>query len=158
MGLLIRLALAGLLLAGCFDPDERDGVVACAADLSCPPDFQCNLADHRCYRTLPPEQPDASRIVDAAVADATIFDAAPPDATPLPQCSDGLDNDCDGRIDFGVDPGCASAEDDDEHGSKQCDDGIDNDDDGDTDYQISSPECTAPKDSNCTSPTDDNEN
>jgi uncharacterized repeat protein (TIGR01451 family) len=31
-----------------------------------------------------------------------------------PQCSDGKDNDGDGKIDFGTDPGCASPQDDDE--------------------------------------------
>ena len=47
------------------------------------------------------------------------------------QCSDGDDNDGDGRTDFGDDPGCISALDDDEtDGLAQCSDGIDND--GDT--------------------------
>lgn len=158
MGVLIRFSLAALLLAGCFSPDTRDGVVACALDQSCPPDFVCNPSDHLCYRTLPP-QPDAPGPIDAATSpDAAVSDAAPPDAAALPQCSDGMDNDCDGRIDFGVDPGCAGAGDDDEHGSTECDDGMDNDGDNDIDYQISSPECTMPKDSNCTSPQDDQEN
>jgi hypothetical protein len=31
-----------------------------------------------------------------------------------PQCSDNVDNDGDGKVDFGQDPGCASADDDDE--------------------------------------------
>jgi uncharacterized repeat protein (TIGR01451 family) len=37
-----------------------------------------------------------------------------PDTTPKPQCSDGKDNDGDGKIDFGTDPGCASPQDNDE--------------------------------------------
>ena len=50
-------------------------------------------------------------------------------------CDDGLDNDGDGAIDVGVDPGCASALDPDgserdSTGSYLCDDG--DDDDGDT--------------------------
>src|SRR5215475_129130 len=42
-----------------------------------------------------PRQPDAS--------------APRPDATPPPACSDGIDNDGDGLIDFPADPSCASA-------------------------------------------------
>jgi len=160
MGLLIRISLAALLVAGCFSPDERDGAVACAADMSCPPGFQCNQPDQLCYRELPePGRPDAMPVADAApISDAQVFDGPSPDATPLPQCSDGKDNDCDGRIDFGVDPGCSSSDDDDEHGTTECDDGLDNDDDGNTDFQIASPTCTQPKDTNCSSSFDDNEN
>jgi hypothetical protein len=157
MGVLIRFALLGVLLAGCFSPDTRDGVVACGADSSCPPDFQCNPADRLCYRTLPPA-PDAAHIIDASTADAAVVDAGPPDANTLPECSDGKDNDCDGRIDFGVDPGCDSGADDDEHGALECDDGIDNDGDNNLDYHISSPQCTEVRDSNCNGPADDNEN
>jgi hypothetical protein len=39
-----------------------------------------------------------------------------PTRTPPPQCSDGLDNDGDGLIDFPADPGCAFANDDTEEG------------------------------------------
>jgi len=145
MGLLMRFAVAALFLAGCFSPDTRDGVVSCASDQSCPPDFLCNPSDHLCYRTLPPPgDPDASH-VDAAISDAAVYDAPPPDATPLPQCSDGLDT------------GCDSGEDDDEHGNAECDDGIDNDGDNNIDFQIASPECTLPKDDRCTSSFDDRE-
>jgi len=159
MGLLNRLAFAALLVAGCFSPETRDGVVSCASDQSCPPDFLCNPSDHLCYRTLPaPGDPDATTAIDASIADATVYDAPPPDANTLPQCSDGQDNDCDGRIDFDVDPGCSNGEDDDEHGTTECDDGVDNDGDNDIDFQISSPECTMPKDSNCSSSFDDREN
>jgi hypothetical protein len=159
---MIRLALAALLLASaCFSPDARDGVVSCALDHSCPPDFTCDLRDDLCYRELPaPGQPDArQQVIDAAVTDGPVvtYDAPPLDATPLPDCSDGKDNDCDGRIDFGVDPGCSSGTDEDEHGTTECDDGVDNDEDGETDFQISSPVCTEPKDDNCTSSFDDRE-
>lgn len=46
-------------------------------------------------------------------------------ASPPPQCSDGADNDADGKVDFGADPGCANAADTDESdspppGSNQC--------------------------------------
>ena len=49
-----------------------------------------------------------------------------------PQCSDGIDNDGDGLIDFPADPGCTSPEDDSENSppSPQCSDGRDNDNDG----------------------------
>lgn len=50
----------------------------------------------------------------------------------LPACSDGLDNDGDGLIDFGSDPGCASNPSDAE--DPACNDGVDNDGDGATDF------------------------
>ena len=40
--------------------------------------------------------------------------APTPEPTAVPQCSDGIDNDDDGHIDFGADPGCLSPFDDDE--------------------------------------------
>ncbi|MEK6826606.1 MAG: hypothetical protein AABX90_03180, partial [Nanoarchaeota archaeon] len=48
------------------------------------------------------------------------------------ECSDGIDNDNDGAIDFPADFGCESPEDDSEinDGDTQCSDGIDNDNDG----------------------------
>lgn len=49
-------------------------------------------------------------------------------------CSDGIDNDFDGAIDYPADPGCSSASDtsevDSSSGSTQCSDGVDNDGDG----------------------------
>lgn len=66
-------------------------------------------------------------------------------------CSDGADNDGDGRTDFffsgGVDswatydPGCDSWFDDSEQSGVQCDDGIDNDGDGVTDFPADYPDC-----------------
>jgi sugar lactone lactonase YvrE len=51
------------------------------------------------------------------------------------ECSDGIDNDGDGRIDAGSDPGCGDAGDVSERDPLlPCDDGIDNDLDGFTDY------------------------
>jgi hypothetical protein len=49
--------------------------------------------------------------MDASKAVSAQFTATPP---PPPQCSDGRDNDGDGRIDSPTDPGCASPTDDDE--------------------------------------------
>ncbi len=60
-------------------------------------------------------------------------------------CGDGLDNDGDGLVDHGSDPGCLAASDESEHESGQpCDDRLDNDGDGWTDY---------PRDPGCASPT-----
>lgn len=67
--------------------------------------------------------------------DFVIFGQAPP---PPPQaCADGLDNDGDGLVDYPADPGCTSADDNDESNPpppKQCNDGLDNDGDGKVDY------------------------
>ncbi|MBA3299820.1 MAG: hypothetical protein H0U24_07055 [Thermoleophilaceae bacterium] len=71
-----------------------------------------------------------------------------------PQCSDGKDNDGDGKIDFPADPGCSSALDDDETDAKKsatkaaCEDGEDNDGDGKVDF---------PDDPGCSSRKDDSE-
>jgi hypothetical protein len=74
---------------------------------------------------------------------------------PAPQCSDGIDNDNDGKIDVYNDPGCASAQDNDETDPfvsplalPQCSDATDNDGDGKVDY---------PADLGCTSATDNDE-
>ena len=48
------------------------------------------------------------------------------------ECSDGVDNDGDGLIDFPADPGCKSAESGNER--RQCQDGLDNDGDGNFDF------------------------
>ena len=53
-----------------------------------------------------------------------------------PDCSDGIDNDGDGLVDYPADPGCTSPTDTSEHESTlPCDDGIDNDGDGLIDYK-----------------------
>lgn len=53
---------------------------------------------------------------------------------PVLVCSDGQDNDGDGLIDFPNDPGCSSADDQDESDPKHCSDGKDNDGDGLVDF------------------------
>lgn len=60
-------------------------------------------------------------------------------------CSDGIDNDGDGTVDFPDDPGCTSASDttEDSSASPLCSDGRDNDNDGLTDYPAD-PGCFAP--------------
>lgn len=65
---------------------------------------------------------------------------------PKPACSDGKDNDGDGKSDFNAsyptvgDPGCTSAADTDEFNPPppECNDGKDNDGDGDADYDLDS--------------------
>ncbi len=73
--------------------------------------------------------------ISGNVADA-FFVESPPGLGPA--CTDGVDNDGDGLIDFVAgDPGCESALDEsekDETGSFPCDDGIDNDGDGRIDF------------------------
>ncbi|MDB4954666.1 MAG: cell surface receptor domain protein [Myxococcales bacterium] len=66
-----------------------------------------------------------------------------------PQCSDGVDNDADGKVDYPNDPGCTSLMDNDETDDcpsgpncPQCGNGIDDDANGRIDY---------PVDTNCTS-------
>jgi len=62
-----------------------------------------------------------------------------------PACSDGTDNDGDGKVDWLYDPGCSSPEDDDETDPPSipaCSDGIDNDGDGKGDYP-EDPKCTS---------------
>jgi hypothetical protein len=103
-----------------------------------------------------------------------------------PQCSNEIDDDGMGDIDFGRDPDCSSPQDDDESGNNppECSDGQNNDDDPYTDYPADpgcedrndddetdndNPECSDgvnndgdlrtdyPLDTGCTSPTDDDE-
>jgi len=56
--------------------------------------------------------------------------------TSKPECSDGIDNDGDGLIDFPDDPGCVGENDVDESSlpAPQCSDGRDNDNDGKIDF------------------------
>jgi hypothetical protein len=74
----------------------------------------------------------------------------PPPPPPTAACSDTLDNDGDTLIDYPNDPGCTSADDDDETDSGQpaCSDTLDNDGDGLFDW---------PADPGCTSADDDDE-
>lgn len=51
--------------------------------------------------------------VTATITGAVVFvgQSVPPAPTVPPECSDGVDNDLDGRPDYGSDPGCGSADD-----------------------------------------------
>ncbi len=67
---------------------------------------------------------------------------------PTPACSDGLDNDGDGKVDFPNDPGCFNEDDPDEINPEElpeCSDDIDNDGDEFTDYP-DDPECESAAD------------
>jgi large repetitive protein len=68
------------------------------------------------------------------------------DAPSGPPCSDGVDNDSDGTIDFPDDLGCDDENDETEESAarSQCDDNRDNDGDGKTDYP-NDPGCPAPQ-------------
>jgi hypothetical protein len=50
-------------------------------------------------------------------------------------CTDGIDNDSDGRVDHGSDAGCASTSDTSELSALQCDNGLDDDGDGKIDWR-----------------------
>lgn len=92
-------------------------------------------------------------VLGEAVVDVHGNPCAP--APPLPQCSDGQDNDGDGTIDYGTAPGtdrgCNSPDDNDESDDPppaQCSDGQDNDGDKLSDF---------PEDPGCNSPDDNDE-
>jgi hypothetical protein len=70
---------------------------------------------------------------------------AAPSATGSAACSDGLDNDGDGTIDWPQDGGCRSADADTEQPATACADGLDNDSDGAIDW---------PADTDCYGPND----
>jgi len=66
-----------------------------------------------------------------------VFAVAPPPGPGWPACSDGIDNDGDGLVDYPMDPGCSSPTDDSElDATHPCDDGIDNDGDGFVDWRL----------------------
>ncbi|MDP9066776.1 MAG: hypothetical protein M3N53_00315 [Actinomycetota bacterium] len=112
-------------------------------------------------RALHLETPAGDVIIAEAIVD---FHGDPcQDTTPgggggggeLPECSDGIDNDGDGKIDHPADPGCDNPNDDNETDdgggggeAPECRDGVDNDGDGKIDH---------PADPGCDNPNDDDE-
>lgn len=79
--------------------------------------------------------------ITACGEQSLIPDAAPPDAPAISACSDNMDNDGDGKVDFPYDPGCSAPNEDSEAdmcpdgaGCPQCADGIDNDNNGKIDF------------------------
>jgi len=72
-----------------------------------------------------------------ATAARVTVDYVPDCAASIDQCSDGVDNDLDGKVDYPEEPGCATPFDADEVDPAvppACSDGIDDDGDGDFDY------------------------
>lgn len=126
MALLGRLLLVAALAGGCFEPDERDGTLRCGPAGECPHGFECT--DGLCWRGEP--------------------------LVSVPECQNGLDDDCDGKTDH-EDPGCENDADESELGSKKCDDGIDNDADGLIDFHPAA--CGLTPDPGCERPDDDSE-
>ena len=64
-----------------------------------------------------------------------------------PACSNHMDDDGDGKVDFPADPGCTSAADTSEPDSPACSDGVDNDGDARTDFPAD-PGCVSSDDAN----------
>jgi hypothetical protein len=92
-----------------------------------------DLAPSGTMTTGDPAGPDI--IVSEAIAD---FEGNPClAAEPKPQCSNGIDDDGDGFIDFPADPGCSGPDDNNETDptpKPQCSNGIDDDGDGRVDF------------------------
>ena len=85
-----------------------------------------------------------------AAADTSAYRAEILGIISVPACSNGLDDDLDGLIDSGADPGCDNASDTSEQSAALvCDDGLDNDLDGFIDF---------PADTGCASSTFPTEN
>lgn len=93
-----------------------------------------------------PTPPECADGIDNADAEDALIDLNDPGCEdsndndefnePLPQCSNGIDDDGDLAIDFPADTGCVNANEDDETAPPVfiCSDGLDNDSDGDTDF------------------------
>ena len=128
------LLVFGLSLAGCTqDTDEGPTGPSSTVvrDARAPEPLDPTLIDARVF-----EDGSAQDTGDAGVDTDGAMDAgdsAPLDLGSRAVCSDGIDNDGDGRTDYPADPGCEDAADGDETDIEprpECDDGIDNDDDG----------------------------
>ena len=105
-------------------------------DIAAPNTFKqtlVNIGLHLPLGLMPPPAPPAQPVEVVA---------------PTLICSDGLDNDGDGLIDFPADPGCTGTDDGDETDPPQCSDGKDNDGDGLVDF---------PADKGCTGADDNDE-
>ncbi len=128
------------------------GNVACEEDTS----FRGGIDEVRVYdRALTPTE--IGRLAAATGPDPPTLEPDPP--PPTPQCSDGVDNDGDGKFDHPADPGCSTADDDDEASTApppprppaKCADGQDNDGDGKTDHPAD-PGCSTADDNDETNP------
>jgi hypothetical protein len=90
------------------------------------PSAPVELEFHSTVRTLRRVEVSGGLVVVAASEDGVRVYASGP------ACSDGLDDDGDGLVDFPDDPGCRDADQNTEN--PNCQDGIDNDGDGGTDF------------------------
>ena len=87
------------------------------------------------YVSAEQDQPPGSTQTETGAL--AVFAVAPPPGAGMPACSDGIDNDGDGLVDYPMDPGCSSPTDDSElDATHPCDDGIDNDGDGLVDWRL----------------------
>ena len=116
------------------------------------PTWTASQIKARILGTVEPRGNWAGRISSGGRVNAGLALAA------IAQCSDGIDNDGDGLVDYPKDPGCGSPSDTDEYNAPPpppkpaCSDGIDNDGDGLVDY-AKDPGCTSASDGNeCNAP------
>ena len=134
-------------VVSCQDGDERFIPGACVSHVAMHRIFGETPSYERPYTRPNPNEPVPGQLGEDVVVTATEEPGPPP-----PQCSDGTDNDGDGRTDHPADAGCSSPSDDSESPDPppppQCADGRDNDRDGRTDH---------PADRGCSSPSDDSE-
>ncbi len=97
-------------------------------------------------------------LVQLRIGHAEVSGVTCADTGPVPECSDGIDNDGDGTVDFPADDDCDSPTDPTER--PECSDGVDNDDPEDDDADIDDPGCHTDGDPNnpdSFNPNDDNE-
>lgn len=142
-------------ISGEFSDQCRDFTAHSSKDIS---HVELHYADGRVEKDESIDSPDYS--VDGGPGDEIDYYAIVKSGTtkkrfdcdngeePKPQCSDGVDNDGDKKIDHPEDPGCDSPEDNDETDdptTPQCSDGIDND--GDTKIDADDPGCHTDGDS-----------
>jgi LPXTG-motif cell wall-anchored protein len=143
-GVAVPLPAAG---CGAGTPDTRFGPLAPVATIVCNADDVSASGVRQALDVFALTTGGTSLVQDSTAQSESHSIAAA--AAVVPQCSDGVDNDNDGKIDYPADRGCVSAQDDSEAGGgPQCADGVDNDKDGKIDY---------PADKGCTSAKDDSE-
>ncbi len=118
------LVMGAVLLASCAVGEVKSSNIGRQADAQRPEaDAKPDDAPDCCQdASPPPDRPDAVASADAsgtdvgpdataALPDVGGFDALAPDAEPCvgcPQCSDGIDNDGNGLVDWGFDLGCTT--------------------------------------------------
>ena len=124
--------LTGVELLGLDLTDALDGTVNQVVDLVDPVlgTLGATLIANEQVRTGNSISINALRLTIPGIIEVTIAHTEVTGATcaPVTQCSDGIDNDGDGKIDFPNDPECKSADDDSE--APECSNGKDDDGDG----------------------------